>query len=181
MSSTLNGLNGHPFVPSSSSSSSSSGSSTPFLAESASFGQFPAYPGSSSSLTVNLSSSSNSSSLNTYFQALTGSLYSAGQANSLINASTGQKSTNALEDQAAAAMSFFNPDQLIKFANGTGAGEPTVDKPDFGLSALNDETISGGISRAAFEFKLNDELMKDFSSSNNKFFSIIFKTDFLIS
>lgn len=174
MSSTLNGLNGLPFVSSSSaSSSSSSGSSTPFLAESASFGQFPTYSTSSSSstsssTTSSSSSSSSSSSLNTYFQALTGSLYAAGgaQANSLLSATAGQKSM-ALEEQAAAALSFFNPDQLIKFANGTGVSEPTADKTDFGLGALNEEAISG---RAAFEFKLNDELVKDFPSSDKSFF-----------
>lgn len=151
MSSTLNGLNGLSFVPSSSSSSSSSsGSSTPFLAESATFGQYPNFSTSSSS-SANMTSSG-SSNINTYFQSLTGGLYN--------NQSHSSQKPTSLEDQAAAAMSFFNTDQLIKFASGAGGASEqlSVEKSDFALSALTDESVG----RVAFEFKLNDEVIKDF-------------------
>lgn len=99
------------------------------------------------------SSSSGSSHLNTYFQSLYNNQ----------SASLSQKQATSIEDQAAAAMSFFNTDQLIKFASGAGvggAGELSVEKSggEFALSALTDDSAG----RAAFEFKLNDEVIKDF-------------------
>lgn len=81
-----------------------------------------------------------------------------------------QKQVNISDEQAAAAISFFNTDQLIKFASGAGApcestssssslssSSSSADKNDFGLSALNDDALT-----RTFEFKLNDEIIKDF-------------------
>jgi len=95
------------------------------------------------------SSSSSSANLNAYLQALT---------------AVAAKSESS--SSSSAMMSFFNPDHLIKFASGVESTSTSssshINRNDFGLAALADSSSSTS-SSSSFEFKLNDELIKDFN------------------
>lgn len=142
-----NHLNSLSFVNSTVAPSSSSASSTSNSGTST-----PATVAALLADSLASSSSSSSSNLNAYLQALT---------------AVAAKSESS--SSSSAMMSFFNPDHLIKFASGVESASASssshINRNDFGLAALADSSssASSSSSSSSFEFKLNDELIKDFN------------------